>query len=103
MQTNQDPTEGQNSENQKAESALHDATCSDSSIRVLAKMRNKSPTRPPRWKWEKRLWRFEIDVSRFINTQCLSLSICINWNFRPGIEMDLLLWRVNIEYCPLRG
>jgi len=39
MDTDTDPTEGQNSENQTAESALHDATCSPLDSAVLAGIR----------------------------------------------------------------
>ena len=51
-----------------------------------------------RWKWETKIWRFDIDVTEHINTQCLSFGLCLNWNFRPSFEIDFMFWRLHVEY-----
>lgn len=61
--------------------------------------RRKPKPRLAHRRWEKSLGRFEFSLDRFINTQCLALGISINWNFRPSLEMDFLLWRGYVGYC----
>lgn len=56
------------------------------------------PARAARWQWERRIWRFNLDASRHINSQCVSLGFCLNWNYRPAVELDLLYWTVHVEY-----
>lgn len=38
-----------------------------------------------------------IHIGRFINKQCICFSFCINWNWRPGIEVSFLFWTLGIE------
>lgn len=55
-----------------------------------------------RWSREWRVWRFEIEIDRFINHQCVAIGGTLNWNFRPSVEVDALLWRIRIEYIPCK-
>lgn len=54
----------------------------------------------PRWQWETRIWRFNLDASRHINRECITLGFCLNWNYKPSLEVDFLLWTLHIEYQP---
>lgn len=54
--------------------------------------------RKKRFEREWKLGRFTLELSRFINRQCLSFGGGFNWNHNPSLEIDLLLWRVYIEY-----
>ena len=53
---------------------------------------------PDRWQKSHETKRWTLEISRFLNTQCVSAGVTINWNFRPSLEVDLLLWRVYIEF-----
>lgn len=45
-------------------------------------------------KWGK----FNFDIYRHINRQCVSFGVTLNWNFKPSIEIDFLFWRLYLEY-----
>jgi hypothetical protein len=40
----------------------------------------------------------KFSVDRFINKECVSLSITITWNTGLALEMDLFLWRFDIVF-----
>lgn len=58
----------------------------------------KNRIKNDRIKLDIRIWRFDIDILRHINTQCFTLGFCVNWNFKPSVEIDFLFWTLNVEY-----
>jgi hypothetical protein len=46
--------------------------------------------------WEVRIgW---LKITRFINRQCISLGITINWNYKCSVEFSFFLWNFDIEF-----
>ena len=50
----------------------------------------------PRFKRTWRLGRVEIELRRFINRQCLAVGLLMSWDFRPSVEVALLLWGLRV-------
>lgn len=40
-------------------------------------------------------WTFEIYEN--INNQCICLGASFNWNFRPSLEINFVIWTMYIE------
>lgn len=53
-----------------------------------------------RFEREWKLGRFQLELSRHINRQCVTIGGGFNWNYKPSLELELLLWRFYVEYTP---
>lgn len=39
----------------------------------------------------------KLKIQRYINRQCIDVGLCINWNYKPSIEISFFFWRIDIE------
>ena len=36
-------------------------------------------------------------MKRFINKQCISFALTINWNYKPSVELSFWYWDIEFE------
>ena len=39
-----------------------------------------------------------MEVTKFVNRQCIAFGFCINWNWKLGVEIQFLFWNIYFEF-----
>jgi len=44
-----------------------------------------------------------MEIKNFINNQCISFGITINWNWKPSVEISFWKWNIEFESTIVNG
>lgn len=68
----------------------------------IARRAKTRVTAADRTVFEREFGPLSVDVTRHINRQCVAIGLCLNWNFKPSIEIEFLFWKLYVEWSRIR-